>query len=63
MKESKLRTARKALGLTLDEACLRADFIVDRASLSRAERGYVKLKPEQLKKLASVLKVKVKDLS
>ena len=54
---SNLRLLRKAQGFTLDELARRAKS--ERTRLSRYERGYARLNPDELKRVARVLRVKV----
>lgn len=57
---SKLRAARLWAGRTLDEISTLAK--IDRAKLSRAERGFVRLSPEEKIKIAAVLNCDPSDL-
>jgi transcriptional regulator with XRE-family HTH domain len=52
---------RRTRELTQDELARRTG--IERSKLSRAERGYSSLHPEELRRLARVLRVKVVDLN
>ena len=57
---NRIRALREASRLTLDEAGRRAG--IERTKLSRAERDYVRLKPEEEERLAPVYGVNVERL-
>lgn len=61
MKKKTLRDIRKAKGLTLDELARRAKS--ERSKLSRAERGYAKLREDELRRVARALGISVKQLA
>lgn len=56
----KMRIERFFRNLSLDE--LRSRTGIDQGKLSRIERGYVKPKEDEKKKLAKALNVKVEDI-
>jgi len=53
-----LRDTRTNKRITIDELARQSG--IERSRLSRAERGYTKLKPEELKRLAALLGTKGK---
>jgi transcriptional regulator with XRE-family HTH domain len=55
-----LRSHRFHAGLSLDELGRRA--AIERSKLSRAERGYVRLRPDEVRRVARALRVRITDL-
>ena len=56
-----LREHRQRLHLSIDELSRRVG--VERSKLSRAERGYVELRDDEVKRIAALLGVSTKKLT
>lgn len=58
---SPLRQERVRQSLSIDELARRSG--IERSVLGRYERGYARLRPEQLRRVARILRVPVRQIS